>query len=110
MPSRIGSAASQDGDMEKHGKQERAGWVKWREGLVVPHPGERQKALNAALASGVGGSMLPPWGCRGERDQDLLSRSSSALREGVLLPFSLVHTPPPSSFSLILAVFPDSAQ
>lgn len=54
--------------------------------------------------------MLPPWGCRGERDQDLLSRSSSALREGVLLPFSLVHTPPPSSFSLILAVFPDSAQ
>ncbi|CAN0459965.1 unnamed protein product [Rangifer tarandus platyrhynchus] len=52
-----------------------------------------QKLLSAALASGVGGSVLPPWGYRREWDQDLLSRSSSAPREGVLLPFSLVHTP-----------------
>ena len=64
---------------------------------MVPHPGEMQKALSATLASGVGSSMLPPWGCRGEWDQDLPSRSSSAPREGVLLPFSLVHTPLPAA-------------
>ena len=53
MPSCVGSAASWGGDMEKHRGQEGAGWVKGRGGLVVPHPGEMQKALIAALASGV---------------------------------------------------------